>query len=86
MQTFQYTIQDAVGMHARPASQLVMVAKGFPGTTLTLQLKDKSVKLTNIMKLIALGVKCGDTVTVTAEGPDEVAAAEAVHAFMEENL
>ena len=34
------------------------------------------------MMLMGLGVKCGDTVTFTVEGPDETAAAEAVQKFM----
>lgn len=38
------------------------------------------------MMLMGLGVKCGDTVTFTVEGPDETAAAEAVQKFMSENL
>ena len=29
MKEFDYTIQDALGIHARPAGQLVKVVKGF---------------------------------------------------------
>ena len=38
------------------------------------------------MMLMGLGVKCGDTVTVTAEGADEEAAAAAMEQFFKENL
>ena len=86
MKTFQYTIKDEVGLHARPASRLVMEAKRFAGTAITLQTGDKSANLTKIMAVMALGVKCGDTVTITAEGPDEDAAADAIRTFLEENL
>ena len=39
-----------------------------------------------LTKLMSLGVKCGDTVTVAAEGPDEEAAAAAMQAFFAETL
>ena len=38
------------------------------------------------MKLMGLGVKCGDTVKFTVEGADEDAAAEAIEKFMNDNL
>ncbi len=86
MKTFQYTVQDAVGIHARPAGLLAKLAKGFAGTKITIAKGEKSVEVTKLMMLMGLGVKCGDTVTFTVEGPDEAAAAEAVQKFMSENL
>ena len=38
------------------------------------------------MKLMGLGVKGGDTVTVTAEGPDEDSAISAMEQLFKENL
>ena len=38
------------------------------------------------MKLMGLGVKGGDTVTVTADGPDEEKAIAAMEQFFKENL
>ena len=38
------------------------------------------------MKLMSLGVKQGDTVTVTAEGPSEEPAIAAMETFFKENL
>ena len=86
MKTFKYTVQDAVGIHARPAGLLAKLAKGFSGTKITITKGDKSVEVTKLMMLMGLGVKCGDTVTFTVEGTDESAAAEAVQKFMSENL
>ena len=85
MKTFTYTIQDAVGIHARPAGLLAKLAKEFSSTVL-LEKGEKSVNVTKLMMLMGLGVKCGDTVNFTVEGPDEDAAADAVAKFMEENL
>ena len=86
MKSFSYTIKDAVGIHARPAGNLAKLAKGFAGTKVTIEKGGKSVDVTKLMMLMGLGVKCGDTVNFTVEGPDEDAAAEAVAKFMEENL
>lgn len=86
MQQFTYTIKDALGIHARPAGLLVASAKPFAGTDITVAKGDKSAKATQLMRLMSLGVKQGDTITVTAEGPDEVKAAEAIKQFLELNL
>lgn len=85
MKSFSYEIKDAVGIHARPAGLLVKEAKGFRSKTL-LQKGEKSADLTKLMALMSLGVKCGDTVTVSAEGPDEDAAIAVLEAFFKQNL
>ena len=46
----------------------------------------KTKKLTQLMMLMSLGVKQGDTVTVAANGEDEDAAIETLKAFFEANL
>lgn len=46
----------------------------------------KNEKLTQLMMLMSLGVKQGDTVTVAANGEDEDAAIETLKAFFEANL
>lgn len=38
------------------------------------------------MALMGLGVKCGDTITVTANGGNEDAALEEMKSFLEANL
>ena len=70
MKTFEYTIKDELGIHARPAGLLVKEAKKFQSEC-TITKGDKTKKLTQLMMLMSLGVKQGDTVTVSAEGDDE---------------
>lgn len=86
MKTFTYTITDPVGIHARPAGLLVKAAKAFADTQITLTKGEKSAKATQLMKLMALGVKGGEEVTVTAEGPQEEAALAAMQEFFQKNL
>ena len=44
------------------------------------------MKASQLMKLMGLGVKKGDEVTVSAEGGDEAAAIEAMKAFFKNNF
>ena len=85
MKTFEYTIKDAMGIHARPAGLLVKeVAKYKSKISLT---KDgKTVDAARLMAVMSLGVKQGQVITVTAEGEDEDTAASGMKAFFEANL
>ena len=85
MKTFEYTIKDELGIHARPAGLLVKEAKKFESEcTITKDVKTK--KLTQLMMLMSLGVKQGDTVTVSVDGADEDAAVASLKEFFENNL
>ena len=86
MKNFSYTIKDAVGIHARPAGNLAKLAKSFTGTKVMIEKNGKSVDVTKLMMLMGLGVKCGETVTVEVDGPDEDTAFEAIKAFFEANF
>lgn len=85
MKTFTYTIKDEVGIHARPAGLLAKKAKEFE-SAITIEKSGKSASATKLMALMGLGVKCGDTVTVTVEGADEERAASEMEKFFSENL
>lgn len=85
MQEFTYTIKDPEGIHARPAGLLVKEAAKFK-SRLTLKAGARSADLKRIFAVMTLGVKSGDTVTVTAEGADEAAAMTAVSANLKANL
>ncbi len=86
MKKFTYTIKDALGIHARPAGNLAKLVKGLSGSVVTVDKGGRSADVTKLMKLMSLGIKCGDTVTFTVEGGDEEAAAKTVLDFMTENL
>ena len=85
MKEFTYTIQEKVGIHARPAGLLVKEVKKYQ-STVTIVKDDKSVNAVKLMDLMGMGIKCGDTVTVQVEGPDEADAAAALEVFFKEHL
>ena len=84
MKQFEYTIQDPLGIHARPAGLLVREVKRFDSSC-SITKKGVTVKADHLMKLMRLVIKNGDTVLVTAEGADEDAAIEALRMFFNNN-
>lgn len=85
MKTFTYTIKDELGIHARPAGMLAKTAKALD-SEVTIIKGDKTVGAAKLMALMGLGIKCGDTITVTANGGNEDAALEEIKSFLEANL
>lgn len=85
MKSFEYTVTDPIGIHARPAGMLMKFAKQF-SSKITLSKDDRTVDVTRLMSLMAMSVRNGDTVTVTAEGDDEDTAIEEMRRFFAENL
>ncbi len=85
MKEFNYTIQDELGIHARPAGLLVKEAGRFQAS-ITITKGDKSADAKRLFALMGLGVKKGDIVTVRVEGDDEAAAYEALTQFFKSSL
>ena len=86
MKKFEYTITDPVGIHARPAGLLVKAAKALDSTITIEKVGGKSAAATKLMAVMGLGIKQGDTVSVTVEGGSEEANAAAMEQFFKENL
>jgi phosphocarrier protein len=82
---FSYTIKDEIGIHARPAGMLVQIAKNAK-SDVTMECKGKSADLKKIFSLMALSVKCNDTVTVKVNGEDEKEVSERINKYLTENL
>jgi phosphocarrier protein HPr len=85
MQTFDYVIKDAEGIHARPAGLLVKKAKEF-GCAITITKGEKTVDAKKLFAVMSLAAKSGETITMGCDGENEEAAAEAMKAFLAENL
>ena len=85
MKQFTYTINDPLGIHARPAGLLAKEAKKFSSLS-TITKGEQTKKLSPLMMLMSMGIKQGDVVTICAEGEDEDAAIVALKDFFETNL
>ena len=86
MKQFTYTITDPVGIHARPAGLLVKAVKALDSTITIAKDDGKSAVGTKLMALMGLGIKQGDTVTVTVEGGNEESNAAAMEKFFKDCL
>lgn len=78
----------AEGFHLRPAQVLTETAAGFASAILLDKNdgSDMQADAKSILGLMSLGLEHGQSVTVTAEGPDEAAAMEAVQKLFETNF
>ena len=86
MKSFEYTISDPLGIHARPAGLLVKQIKGCADSAVTITKGEKSVNALKLMGIMQMGIKQGDTVRIDVEGGDEEAVAAAIEAFFKTNL
>jgi len=85
MKTYEYTINDELGIHARPAGLLVKEAGKYKcRVTISKGLKSADVK--KIFGLMGLGVKCGETICITCDGEDEEEAVSAISALLQAEL
>lgn len=86
MKTFTYTITDPVGIHARPAGNLVAEVKKYASNVTITNKAGKSAAAGKLIQLMGLGIRQGDEITVSVEGTDEDTAASALEKFFKENL
>ena len=85
MKSFEYVITEPVGIHARPAGMLSKEGRKYKSTICVVK-GGMSVNVLKLMGLMGLGVKCGETVTVTVEGEDEDVALAGMQEFFAANL
>jgi phosphocarrier protein len=74
-----FTITEASGIHARPATLLVQTVSSF-NSEINLEYNGKSVNLKSIMGVMSLGIKQGAEIKIVASGSD---ANEAIAAITE---
>ena len=89
MQSFEYTLKCAGGLHARPAGAIVSAAKHFSSDVLIRKISPDGPKEADAKRLIAvmsLGARKGDTITFLINGPDEREAAEKLHTVCRESV
>jgi phosphocarrier protein len=85
MKEIKYILKDPLGIHARPAGQMVRLAGKYK-CDIQIGSANKMVNAKRIIGVMALTLKCGDEVTLTFSGEDEEEAAAAIEKFISENL
>ena len=74
-------IVNKLGLHARPAAEIVKTAAKFQAH-MTLTRDDLEVNGKSIMGVMMLAAEFGSTITLRADGPDEAQAIEALAALV----
>jgi phosphocarrier protein HPr len=73
----EYIIIDPHGMHARPATALIKLARQYK-SSFSLRKEEKLIQMKSMLNILSIAAKCGDTISLIIDGEDE---SEAVAAF-----
>jgi phosphotransferase system HPr (HPr) family protein len=73
-------VKSIYGIHARPSRAIVLAARNFPKTKITLVNNDTKEKAdaSSILELMSIALECEAIVTVKVEGDNEEDAANAI--------
>lgn len=74
MITETFKFDSPAGLHARPAGELVSLAKSFAGSAVFISCGGRRVNAASMLSLLSLGLKGGSEVTVESENPEAMAA------------
>ena len=81
----EYIIIDPHGMHARPATALIRLARQFK-SDFNLKKDNNKIQMKSLLNILSLSLKCGDTLSVIIEGEDESEAVAAFDYFFNEEM
>lgn len=77
MITRNVTIQNTVGLHARPATFFVQRANAFK-CSIWMEKADRKVNAKSLLGVLSLGIMKGMSVTLVADGADENEAMDSI--------
>ena len=83
MVSFDYTIHDAMGLHARPVGLVVKAVKPYQDAQITITQAGKQADAKRMFAVMGLQVKQGETITVTVQGGQEQQIADQIRAIFE---
>ena len=86
MKSFKYVIQEDFAMHFGPAGRLAELARCYPDTTAIVEMGTRSANISRPMKVATMGIRKGDIVTVTADGPSEVELIDVLYQYFEDAM
>ena len=82
MITRDVTIQNNVGLHARPATFFIQKANSYKASV-WVEKDDRRVNAKSLLGVLSLGIVKGMTVTLIADGTDEAEALEGLSELIE---
>ncbi|PKM62540.1 MAG: phosphocarrier protein HPr [Firmicutes bacterium HGW-Firmicutes-21] len=70
MLTKNITIQNTVGLHARPATYFIQKANSYK-SSIWVENSDRRANAKSLLGVLSLGIAKGDIITILADGVDE---------------
>ena len=71
------TVNNQVGLHARPATFFIQKANEFK-SSIWVEKEERRVNAKSLLGVLSLGIVKGTTINLIADGPDEEAAIKAL--------
>ena len=76
------TITNQVGLHARPATFFIQKANEFR-CSIWVEKDDRKVNAKSLLGVLSLGIVCGTTINIIADGADEQTAVDTLAALVD---
>lgn len=70
MKTKDITVNNQVGLHARPATFFIQKANEFK-SNIWIEKEERKVNAKSLLGVLSLGIVKGTTITIAAEGSDQ---------------
>ena len=77
MYSKEITVTNQVGLYARPATFFIQKANEFK-STMMVEKDERKVNAKSLLGVLSLGITKGTSIVITAEGPDEKEAVNAL--------
>ena len=85
MKQISLTLTNPVGLHARPAAEMVKAAAKFK-SKITLEGNGRKADAKSIIMVLGMGLRQNDVITISAEGADEEAAIEILEELVKQRF
>ena len=86
MQQFTYKIEADFAIHFGPAGRLANIVSHYPDTDAVIEMGNRIANISKPMKVATMGIRKGDKVTVSCEGPSETELMEVLHQYFEDHM
>ena len=78
MVSFDYTINDEMGLHARPVGKMVKAVTPYKSAKISISCGERSADAKRMFAIMGMQVKQGETITVKVEDEHEQEIADAI--------
>ena len=85
MYSKEVTLQNQVGLHARPATFFIQKANEFK-SSIWVEKEERKVNAKSLLGILSLGITRGTAITIIADGLDEKEAVDALYELIDTNF